>query len=125
MQRYDELAPSATPHVMSKTKQNTPMQYLHPALTKHLTPALQRWMGAYNKIPAFVPDISHRDAQYTGTACVRELAASGPLAAAALRSTGVPSLVSAALDRFAGGDDDDDQDFRVQAKSALRLMSPT
>lgn len=60
-----------------------------------------------------------RDAQYSGIACVRELAAAGPVPARAMRSTGVPGLVGAALERFGGTD----PQLRDQANTALRCLS--
>lgn len=60
-----------------------------------------------------------RDAQYSGIACVRELAAAGPVPARAMRSTGVPGLVGAALERFGGAD----PQLCDQANTALRWLS--
>lgn len=60
-----------------------------------------------------------RDAQYSGIACVRELAAAGPVPARAMRLTGVPGLVGAALERFGGTD----PQLREQARTALRSLS--
>ncbi|CAN0092272.1 unnamed protein product [Pylaiella littoralis] len=60
-----------------------------------------------------------RGAQYSGIACVREMAAAGPVPVRAMRSTGVPKLVGAALDRFGGTD----SKLLEQAESALRCLS--
>lgn len=60
-----------------------------------------------------------RDAQYSGIACVREIAAAGPTPAREMRSTGVPGLVGAALQRFGGVD----PQLRDQANTALRWLS--
>eukprot|EP00752_Nemacystus_decipiens_P011049 g9815.t1 len=60
-----------------------------------------------------------RDAQYSGIACVRELAAAGPAPAREImRSTGVPGLIGAALERFGRTD----PQLRDQANTALRSL---
>lgn len=62
---------------------------------------------------------SDRDAQYSGIACVREVAAAGPVSVRVMRSTGVPELIGAALERFGGTD----PQLRDQANTALRCLS--
>lgn len=59
-----------------------------------------------------------RDVQYAGIACVRELGAAGPRSAAVLRSSGVGSLVSKALEMFG----ETDEELRKQANIAMRYV---
>lgn len=59
-----------------------------------------------------------RDVQYAGIACVRELGAAGARSAAVLRSTGVGSLISKALEMFG----ETDEELRRQADTAMRYV---
>ncbi|CAB1114255.1 unnamed protein product [Ectocarpus sp. CCAP 1310/34] len=63
-----------------------------------------------------------RGAQYSGIACVREIAAAGRAPARVMKSSGVPGLIGATIEKCAtfGATD---QRLRDQANSALRLMS--
>ena len=60
-----------------------------------------------------------RGAQYAAIACARQLAAAGPAPAAAMRASGVPMMIEAALERFGGTD----RRFRDQAAGALMCLS--
>ncbi|CAM9652039.1 unnamed protein product [Ectocarpus sp. 6 AP-2014] len=60
-----------------------------------------------------------RGAQYSGIACVREIAAAGRAPARVMKSSGVPRLIGATIEKFGATD----QQLRDQANSALRLMS--
>ncbi|CAM9621039.1 unnamed protein product [Ectocarpus sp. 12 AP-2014] len=60
-----------------------------------------------------------RGAQYSGIACVREIAAAGRAPARVMKSSGVPGLIGATIEKFGATD----QRLRDQANSALQLMS--
>lgn len=118
--RWNNFVSSSTPRAPS-TPPLPPARARRPSTTTfHCFLPMPLFLYEYTTPPVHRP-LMNRDAQYIGIACVREIAAAGPVPANTMRSNGVPRLISAAFDKFGGTD----QKLRQQAVTALRCMSKT